>query len=168
MYTDWTAIRLLNQEILRLDDTKQRAAALKSWRCTCVCFCSSFSCGSHGGCLMRRRRRPSEVLGPEALSPHPPCPPGWVRFLGSEGRERRHFPYRCLPHLNKSKARCKTKGYKVRLGRKCSEIWESCAKTTHAFHSCGPVSHRAHTPPKDRNFISAPVLLCSKYDQQLN
>lgn len=70
---------------------------------TCVCFCSSSSCDSRGGCLRRRRRQPSEASGPAVLSPHPPCPPGWARFLGSGDLERYRFLCRCLPHLKKSK-----------------------------------------------------------------
>lgn len=74
-----------------------------SWSFTCVCSCSSSSCGSRDGCLRRRMRQLSEASGPAASSPHPLCPPGWARSLGSGDLETRHFLYRCLLHLTRQK-----------------------------------------------------------------
>lgn len=86
---------------------------LVSWLCTCVCFCSSSSCGSRDGCPRRTRRQPSEALGPAASSPHLLYLPGWARSLGSGDLGRRRFPCRCLPHLTGHQTTAQTQCQKV-------------------------------------------------------
>lgn len=102
---DWLARRqtnlLLERKKIELQEGSQRFTSQKFfffWH-TCVCSCSSFFCGSRDGCLRRKRTPPSGASGPATSSPRPPCPPGSARSPDSADLGRRHFPFRCLLHL---------------------------------------------------------------------
>lgn len=132
--------------------TPQEEESNISTLCTCVCFCSSFSCGFRDGCLRMRRRQLSEALGLAASSPHLPCPLGSARSLGSGDLERRRFLCRCLPHLT-TRYRCKKNNQQQRNYPKDAwpEHFTTTTTTTHVFHSCVPVAHQVHIPPANKN-----------------